>query len=296
MLSLQTVELVQSLLHLLDATRLGVDPVEVGTQPACDVVELQGGRADSLGQFVKRGIEALHARQLRLRPRPAGHGRRGGVIGRGDPRQRCGRGGSEPLDVAKALARCLELALLVGVGRSRLDLGELVAKQVQIPLPRTLAGSGARRARAPAPPPRRAPPGTVPGAPGAQDRRSRRGSRAGPRRAPACDARAGRRRRAAARSKRPQVARRRASPLHEGAGATAGADAPPKGDLGGPVGEALLELRELRVVRTGRPARRRRPRRMPRPRPGARSAASPCRPSGGRANARGSSCPPRSPR
>ncbi len=52
-LSLQAIELAEPLLDLLDARGLGIDSVEVGPKRTRDVVQLHGGRADSLAQLIQ---------------------------------------------------------------------------------------------------------------------------------------------------------------------------------------------------------------------------------------------------
>ena len=154
-----------------------------------------------------------------------------------------------------------------GIGRDRLDLGELVAEEVEVALARALALAqlgqlGARAART-----RGAPRGSARAAPGARRRRSRRGSRAGPRRSSACGARAGRRRRAggrrAASGRRPRRRgrrRRRWCGRRPRPGARA---RPPRRPPA-----AARRARPARARRAGPRAGRRRPRPRPPRRPG----------------------------
>ena len=95
--------------------------------------------AQSLGEPVELGVEAVDPGQARFgaaERRPGAVAVLGGAVER---RQRAGGGGAQDVGVAQALALGGELGLLGRVRSRRLDLGELEAHQVEVALARALA-------------------------------------------------------------------------------------------------------------------------------------------------------------
>src|SRR5262249_3993527 len=143
---------------------------------------------------------------------------------------------------------CFALGLLAGVRRRRLDLGELVAEQVQIPLSRTLAGAKlvqlslqgthlfVRR-------PVTLPALQVPGTREAVENLELGGGE----HQPAMLVLAVERQES--RSERTEVADGRTSSLDEAAGAASGADPAPEGDLAIRLRKTVREVRQLRIVK-----------------------------------------------
>ena len=139
MLSLQPVERVEALLDRLEPPRLGLDPVEVGAQVAAGVVELDRRRAQALGDRVELGVDPGRGDEAGV-----GRGKRGAraaavVVGAADRGERARRAGAQALGVSQQPALGVELGLLLGARRRRLDLGELEAHQVEVALADALA-------------------------------------------------------------------------------------------------------------------------------------------------------------
>ncbi len=243
-LALQPVDHVQTLLHQLEATGLGLDSVEVGAQGARRVVELDRGRADSRGDRVERGIDSVHGPQVRLGPSQQAACASQVVLGACDRRQRSRRGRAQALGMAQAITLGFQLTLLAGIRGGRLDLRQLEAKQVEVPLPCSFAlaqlgqltrqrhhlGVGVAVA---------APALKLLGAGEAvEDLELRRGQHQ-----PAVLVLPVEGQQPGA--ERPQVARRRGAPLHEGAGPPRDTDAPSEDDLVGVRGKAPAQLGQL---------------------------------------------------
>ena len=75
-LALQPVERVEPLLDRLEPARLRVDVLDVAAQVAGELVELEPGGAQALGEAVELGVEAVDRRPARTRRRRARRGRR----------------------------------------------------------------------------------------------------------------------------------------------------------------------------------------------------------------------------
>ena len=253
MLALQPVERVEALLDRLEPPGLGLDAVEVGAQLAGRRRRARPPAArEPLGERVELRVDARRppaSPRLGLGQRAARRRRRPRRRRRSRPARRAAA--SRRPSAWRSRSRSAASSRLLGrVGRDRLDLGELVA----------VAGRGRARARPRARAARRA------RAPSAAHlavrlavalaqlellgrRRSRRGSPAAPRRASACGARAGRRRRAAATPSALQVGGRGGAPGDEGAG-------PPRAPR--PGARARSPRRPRAGARRARPARARR--------------------------------------
>src|SRR5918994_2889577 len=138
-LSLQAIDHVESLLDLLQAPRLGVDPIEVATQLAGQVGKLDRHPSGPLGERIEVAVHARCSRQRRI---GLGQQRRRAatvlVIPR-HGRERATRREAQALRVVQPLALGAELALLGRLQLRPLDLLQLVAQDVQVPLARPLA-------------------------------------------------------------------------------------------------------------------------------------------------------------
>ncbi len=129
---------VEALLDLLEAARLGLDPLGVGAQLGAQLARLEREAAGALGQLVQRRVHPLLGAERRLGLRD---GLRGASVPAvpGDGRERLGRGAAQGLGVAQARALGLQLGLLGRIGRGRLDLGQLEAQEVEVALASALA-------------------------------------------------------------------------------------------------------------------------------------------------------------
>ena len=153
-LSLQAVERREPLLDLLQPPGLGLDAVEVGPQGA-------GRRRRARRSTARtRSASASSAGSTPLAPQAAGLGLASSARAPASrprspaiaARRPSGRH-AQPSACRRRSRSAAKLALLVGVGRGRLDLGELVAEQVEVALPGSLAlaqlGELARQRRRP---------------------------------------------------------------------------------------------------------------------------------------------------
>ena len=139
MLALQAVEGVEPFLDRRQPGRIGLHALGVVAQPGGGVAELERERAEALRDRVEGGIDA----GCRLQPRLGlgqGAGRPAAVlVGAGRRRMRRRRGLAQPLGVAQPLALGRQALQLHRIRADLLDLGELVAEEVQVALARAVA-------------------------------------------------------------------------------------------------------------------------------------------------------------
>ncbi len=202
----------QALFDRVERALLAGDPLAVAVQLGGEILRLDRERAQPLGERVEVRVDAGERVQAgggggdQLGAAEAGRG----VFGRERVGGRAG-GEAQRVEAAEAGARGQQLVVLVLVEAGGVDLRELVLEQVELALAR--CGELAQRVELR---------GEAPGLrerlrAGAQTQRVvgaadlRRGSPAGRRRASACDARAGRRR-------RPAASRARAAPRRSRSG------------------------------------------------------------------------------
>ena len=142
-LALQAVVLLEPLLHLLEASGLGLERLAVAAQLGTQLVGLDPQRAHPLGERVELRVRARHAVG-----EPLGLGQRGrgahsvGVAGRERLRPRPG-GGAERVEAAQAPPLDREPFLLLDRRLQGVDLLELVGEQVAVAVAR--AGAGPQR-------------------------------------------------------------------------------------------------------------------------------------------------------
>ncbi len=136
-LALQPIEHIESLLELLQATRLCLDPVGVGAQLGRQLAQLDGQRLGAEREIVERRVDSGLGAERAVGHR---HRLRRAALARRPPRPRSRPTRRRAATRRGAAARARARARTPRRGRARgLDLGKLEAQQVEIALSRTLA-------------------------------------------------------------------------------------------------------------------------------------------------------------
>ena len=139
-LAQQPVERVEPFLDREQPAGVGLDPLGVVAQPGGDVTQLDRERGEPLGEPVELGVDSGERPASATPPGPArAAAPPPSSSAPATRRVGAGRRLAQPLGVAQALALGRELGLLGRVGRDLLDLGELVAIEVEVALPRAVA-------------------------------------------------------------------------------------------------------------------------------------------------------------
>ncbi len=245
-LALEAVDDVESLLDLLQAARLPLDPLGVGPQLRGQLLHLDRDRPGTLGERVEGRVHSLLARQRRLGHR---HRLRGAALAvvAGDRRDGLRCRPPQGLGMAQPLPLRGQLGLLGGIRLGRLDLGELEAEDVEVALTVSLPladlgelaldrgdlGMGLAVAGAPLQV-------LLAGEP-VQRLQLRRGEGQLAVLVLAVEGEQ-------PRAERPQLRRGGRAALQEGRGPARGRDAPSQHDLARVLGQALGDLRQLGIV------------------------------------------------
>ena len=120
--------------------RVGLDPLGVVAQLGADVGELDREGGEALADRVEPRVDPGDRLQPRLRLAQRAGGPAAVLVGPGGrPRARAPAASRSALGVAQPLALAGQLRLLGRVGGDLLDLGELVAVEVEVALPRAVA-------------------------------------------------------------------------------------------------------------------------------------------------------------
>ena len=135
MLALQPVVLLEPLLDLLQAPRLGLERVGVAAQLAAQVLGLDPQRRQPAGQLVELRVDPLdrpgELLALGQQLRHAAVARR-----RGDRLRPAARGGQQPVHLSQPLPLAVQRRALLLGGFERLDLLDLEREQVEVAIAR----------------------------------------------------------------------------------------------------------------------------------------------------------------